>query len=97
MSLPRSIGLNCWNQDCRGSFGFDIPKGMRRARAYGIMDDAAGDAGWVIGLDLKGQAHYACPRCTDSLIDASILQDVRKPAPWPHRPVKPESTEEAKT
>ena len=65
----REIGLSCWHNPCRNQFSFVVPKGMRAYRASEEMHEAAGKAGWVLGLDPGGQAHYGCPDHGDALID----------------------------
>lgn len=77
---PRVIGLSCWQRDngCRNHFDYTVPRGMKDAEAFDVMEGLAGDAGWVIGHH-DGQGHYACPDDAASLFDPCRLTRHRFP------------------
>lgn len=69
---PINHGFNCCVQRCRSSFDNTSPT---RSFSMAIEEthEAAGKAGWVMGLDGDGQAHYACPDHAGMLFNESPL------------------------
>jgi hypothetical protein len=65
------IGLTCW-QRCGATFEFKIPKSMHRKKADLLMEQAAGEVGWVIG-HFDGQGQYACPDHKNTVWDPISL------------------------
>lgn len=68
----RSWGFSCYN--CRESFNGDYDG---TPAAEDAIENAAGEAGWVLGTDFSGQGHYACPDCAASLYNASRIKGWR--------------------
>lgn len=81
---PRTVSIQCNYDRCRHMMMFQVQKGARMTDANHDLDEAAGQLGWVIGLDRDGQAQHACPDHAFSLIDAMPLADMRsrKSRPW---------------
>jgi len=62
----QNIGICCHRYtDCGEEFSFQGDPD-NDPDAFWKMEDAAGEAGWVIG-HLDGQGHYAGPNCRDTI------------------------------
>lgn len=77
--MATEIGLSCYlngDRECRcgNQYGTMIKRGEGYVKATARMEREAGLLGWVIGIDVSGQAHFACPEHADcGLIDTFVL------------------------
>lgn len=66
-------GYSCWNYgECRSTVN---------APTQEDADQLVHEAGWAIGLDGRGQAHYSCPYCKEALWNVKPLCPLTQSSP----------------
>jgi hypothetical protein len=77
MGNLREVSIGCFYPRCQQTITRSVAKGRKMSDAHEELHGIAGKAGWVIGLDAEGQAHYGCECHGPALYEVSPLSDFR--------------------
>ena len=73
MSGAQTFGYSCFNCEKQSASSTDPENSSAHVEVLALL------AGWQIGLDAAGQAHYGCKACAPLLFDPTELY----PTHWP--------------